>query len=196
MRSDIVRCASGGIIRSRGDQVPARLAPPGGLADRAAKGVHAPRDLRVGHERGLFGAQVTREGSVELVPVEKKESVHRRQDRGLRPTRREAAEERVHRFARVGCEGADIDKRTDTLVNAGLADHCPAVGVSHQDSDPHEAGGRRVIFLSGDDADAKTAVGVLFESAGFSTIDLGYPDTGGLIQQVHGPLAGLDLIRI
>jgi len=29
-----------------------------------------------------------------------------------------------------------------------------------------------------------------------STIDLGYTDTGGLIQQVHGPLAGLDLIRI
>ena len=63
-------------------------------------------------------------------------------------------------------------------------------------SDPHEAGGRRVIFLSGDDADAKTAVGVLFESAGFSAIDLGYLDSGGLIQQVHGPLAGVNLIRI
>jgi hypothetical protein len=29
------------------------------VADRAAKSVHAPRDLRVGHERGLLGAQVT-----------------------------------------------------------------------------------------------------------------------------------------
>ena len=84
------------------DQVPARLAPPSGLADRAAKGIHAPRDLRVGHERGLLGAQVTREGSMELVPVEEKESVDRSQDRWLRPAGREAVDERVHRFACVG----------------------------------------------------------------------------------------------
>ena len=34
-------------------------------------------------------------------------------------------------------------------------------------ADPHEAGGERVIFLSGDDADAKSEVGALFEDAGF-----------------------------
>jgi hypothetical protein len=33
-------------------------------------------------------------------------------------------------------------------------------------SDPHEAGGQRVIFLSGDDADAKKEVVAFFEDAG------------------------------
>jgi predicted dinucleotide-binding enzyme len=40
-------------------------------------------------------------------------------------------------------------------------------------SDPQEAGGRRVIFISGDDADAKAAVVALFQDAGFAPIDLG-----------------------
>src|SRR6476659_7406593 len=33
--------------------------------------------------------------------------------------------------------------------------------------DPHDAGGRRVLLLSGDDADAKRAVVALFDAAGF-----------------------------
>src|SRR5215217_8743971 len=40
------------------DEVPAWLAPPCRLADRAAQGFNAPRDLRVGHERALIGTQV------------------------------------------------------------------------------------------------------------------------------------------
>jgi hypothetical protein len=31
--------------------------------------------------------------------------------------------------------------------------------------------------------------------AGFSTIDLGNLKTGGLMQQIHHPLAGIDLMR-
>jgi 8-hydroxy-5-deazaflavin:NADPH oxidoreductase len=63
-------------------------------------------------------------------------------------------------------------------------------------SDPHAAGGQRVLFLSGDDADAKTEVTALFQDAGFFTIDLGGLSRGGAIQQLGGPLAGLDLIRL
>jgi hypothetical protein len=33
-------------------------------------------------------------------------------------------------------------------------------------SDPHDAGGQRVIFISGDDADAKAEVVALFQDAG------------------------------
>src|SRR5918999_1902882 len=40
------------------DEVPAWLAPPCRLADRAAQGFNTPRDLRVGHERSLIGTQV------------------------------------------------------------------------------------------------------------------------------------------
>ena len=63
-------------------------------------------------------------------------------------------------------------------------------------SDPHEAGGRRVIFISGDDADAKAEVVALFQDAGFAAIDLGDLATGGAMQQIHHPLAGLNLIRL
>jgi predicted dinucleotide-binding enzyme len=63
-------------------------------------------------------------------------------------------------------------------------------------SDPQEAGGRRVIFLSGDDVDAKAEVTSLFDDAGFFTIDLGALITGGAMQQLGAPLAGVNLIRL
>ena len=63
-------------------------------------------------------------------------------------------------------------------------------------SDPQQAGGQRVIFLSGDDPYAKTDVADLFEAAGFFVIDLGGLREGGHVQQVGGPLAGHDLIRL
>ena len=63
-------------------------------------------------------------------------------------------------------------------------------------SDPREAGGRRVIFGARDDADAKEDVVALFEHAGFSAIDLGDLATGGAMQQIQHPLAGLNLIRL
>jgi predicted dinucleotide-binding enzyme len=80
--------------------------------------------------------------------------------------------------------GADVVKAANTLGAEVLA------------SDPHEAGGQRVIFLSGDDASAKAAVADLFQAAGFSTIDLGELITGGRMQQVGGPLAGHNLVRL
>jgi predicted dinucleotide-binding enzyme len=63
-------------------------------------------------------------------------------------------------------------------------------------SDPHEAGGQRVIFISGDDADAKAEVVGLFQDAGFAAIDLGDLATGGEMQQIHHPLAGVNLIQL
>ena len=69
-------------------------------------------------------------------------------------------------------------------------------GVVDAGFDPQEAGGRRVIFVSGDDAGAKSAVASLFEDAGFAAIDLGDLATGGAMQQIHHPLAGLNLIRL
>ena len=63
-------------------------------------------------------------------------------------------------------------------------------------ADPREAGGRRVMFVSGDDAEAKSAVGELFDAAGFFPIDIGDLVTGGGMQQAGGPLAGHNLVRI
>jgi len=58
------------------------------------------------------------------------------------------------------------------------------------------SGGQRVLFYSGDDADAKAAVRGLMEKAGFFPIDLGDLVSGGSMQQAGGPLAGHNLVRI
>ena len=55
-------------------------------------------------------------------------------------------------------------------------------------------GGRRVIFVSGDDAVSKEFVKGLIESFGFHPIDLGGLVTGGRLQQAGGPFAGRDLV--
>ena len=81
-------------------------------------------------------------------------------------------------------EGARVVKAANTL-SAGLLG-----------SDPHEAGGRRVLFVSGDDGAAKTAVADLFEGAGFFPIDLGDLVTGGRMQQAGGSLAGVNLVSL
>jgi 8-hydroxy-5-deazaflavin:NADPH oxidoreductase len=80
--------------------------------------------------------------------------------------------------------GARLVKAANTLSAEVLA------------SDPHEAGGQRVIFLAGDDDDAKADVVALFQDAGFAAIDLGDLETGGAMQQIHHPLAGVNLIRL
>ena len=80
--------------------------------------------------------------------------------------------------------GARVVKAANTLAAAVLG------------SDPQQAGGRRVIFLSGDDVDAKAEVISLFEDAGFFTIDLGALITGGAMQQLGAPLAGVNLVRL
>ena len=55
---------------------------------------------------------------------------------------------------------------------------------------------RVVLFISGDDENARKEVGGLLEKAGFATIDLGGLKEGGKIQQFGGPLAGLNLIKL
>ncbi|HEU5079189.1 MAG TPA: NADPH-dependent F420 reductase [Opitutaceae bacterium] len=54
-----------------------------------------------------------------------------------------------------------------------------------------------VLFLSGDDTDAKGKVAGALEEAGFVPVDLGGLIDGGRLQEFGGPLSGLhlDLIR-
>jgi predicted dinucleotide-binding enzyme len=95
----------------------------------------------------------------------------------------------------------DLQGRTSSEIVADLVAPAPVVKAANTlaadvlASDPHEAGGRRVIFFSGDHADAKKEVAALFEDAGFAAFDLGDLATGGEMQQIHHPLAGLNLIR-
>ncbi len=84
----------------------------------------------------------------------------------------------------------------DLVTGARVVKAANTLGADVLGSDPHEVGGRRVIFVSGDDDDAKAEVVTLFEDAGFAAIDLGDLATGGAMQQIHHPLAGLNLIRL
>jgi predicted dinucleotide-binding enzyme len=84
----------------------------------------------------------------------------------------------------------------DLVAGARLVKAANTLGAEVLGSDPREAGGQRVMFISGDDADAKANVVALFQDAGFATIDLGDLATGGAMQQIHHPLAGLNLVRL
>jgi 8-hydroxy-5-deazaflavin:NADPH oxidoreductase len=95
----------------------------------------------------------------------------------------------------------DLNGRTsselvaDLVLGARVVKAGNTLGADVLGSDPLEGGGRRVIFVSGD-ANAKSDVASLFEDAGFAAIDLGNLATGGAMQQIHHPLAGLNLIRL
>jgi predicted dinucleotide-binding enzyme len=80
--------------------------------------------------------------------------------------------------------GARLVKAFNTLFHVLLAE------------EPGQAGGRRVIFLSGDDATAKAEVSQLIDQIGFAAIDLGGLVEGGKMQQAGAPLAGLNLVRL
>jgi hypothetical protein len=84
----------------------------------------------------------------------------------------------------------------DLVAGARVVKAANTLGADVLASDPHQAGGQRVIFVSGDDADAKAEVIALFQDAGFAAIDLGDLATGGAMQQIHHPLAGVNLIRL
>jgi 8-hydroxy-5-deazaflavin:NADPH oxidoreductase len=81
--------------------------------------------------------------------------------------------------------GARVVKVANTLPRALLA------------ADPNQAGGHRVLFMSGDDDDAKEDVSVILDKVGFAIIDLGGLASGGRMQQVpDGQLTALNLIKL
>jgi predicted dinucleotide-binding enzyme len=80
--------------------------------------------------------------------------------------------------------GARVVKAFNTLPAAALA------------SDPHADGGRRVLFVSGDDAPARQEVAHLIDRLGFVAIDLGDVEMGRRLQQFPGgPLAGINMVQ-
>jgi predicted dinucleotide-binding enzyme len=81
--------------------------------------------------------------------------------------------------------GARVVKAVNTLPVAVLA------------ADPQQSGGKRVLFVSGDEAAAKAEVVRLLQALGFATIDLGPLAVGGVLQQFPGgPLPALNLLQL
>jgi predicted dinucleotide-binding enzyme len=80
--------------------------------------------------------------------------------------------------------GALIVKAFNTLFYKVLA------------ADPVVDNGHRVLFISGDDAAAKSTVSELIGAIGFAPVDLGTLETGSKFQQAKGALSTLNLIKL
>lgn len=80
--------------------------------------------------------------------------------------------------------GARVVKAFNTLPAALLA------------SDPAQDGGRRVLFVAGDDAAANSDIAGLIERLGFAPITLGDLNHGGLLQQFGAPLVAQNLTKL
>jgi 8-hydroxy-5-deazaflavin:NADPH oxidoreductase len=80
--------------------------------------------------------------------------------------------------------GARLVKAFNTLPAAVLA------------ADPSADGGRRVLFVSGNDSEANSLVAGLIEKLDFAPIILGALGEGGLLQQYGGPLAIQNLVKL
>jgi len=97
---------------------------------------------------------------------------------------------------------ADLGGRTSSEIVAELVAGARVVkggntlGAQVVGGDPNDAGGHRVLVISGDDHDAKAEVAELFDAAGFYPVDLGGLATGGRLQQAGGPFSGLNLVRL
>jgi 8-hydroxy-5-deazaflavin:NADPH oxidoreductase len=95
---------------------------------------------------------------------------------------------------------ADLNGKGASEIVAGLAPGARVVKAfnsivtAHFNEGPEKNGGRRVIFISGDDPEAKEFIKELIKSFGFEPIDLGGLVTGGRLQQAGGPLAGRELV--
>ncbi|WP_460908145.1 NADPH-dependent F420 reductase [Spirosoma areae] len=91
-----------------------------------------------------------------------------------------------------GFDIAELHGKTSSEVVAGLLPGARLVKAFNTlptallSADPHEAGGNRVVFYSGDDADAKKVVGELITKAGFAGIDLGDLVNGGKMHTFPG----------
>jgi predicted dinucleotide-binding enzyme len=99
-------------------------------------------------------------------------------------------------------QAVDLGGRASSAVLAELLPGARVVkafnhlGAALLAADPQAEGGRRVLFYSGDDADAKHTVAQLIERLGFAGIDLGTLDGGGRLAQFPGgPLPVLNLVR-
>jgi len=96
-----------------------------------------------------------------------------------------------------------LGDRSSSEVVAGLVPGARVVKAFNHlqphllSGDPSSDGGKRVLFYSGDDADAKAQVAALVNQLGFFGIDLGSLAAGSRLTQFPGgPLPALNLVKI
>ncbi|MBZ9844047.1 NADPH-dependent F420 reductase [Mesorhizobium sp. CA5] len=70
------------------------------------------------------------------------------------------------------------------------------VPAAKLEAPPAQAGGRRVVALSGDDGSARSQVATLIERLGYAALDLGTLRQASHLQQFGGTLVAQDLIKL
>ena len=105
-------------------------------------------------------------------------------------------------LAAYGIKAVDLGGRHSSSV---VRDFVPGArlvkALNHLDAralaESKASGGSRVLFYSGDDAEAKAEVRALLEQAGFFGVDLGALDVGGPLASLpFGPLGGAGFVKI
>ena len=105
-------------------------------------------------------------------------------------------------LAAYGIKAVDLgDKHSSEIFSQFVPGARVVKAFNHNDaaalSNPDVAGGRHVLFYSGDDAAAKVEVRKLIESTGFFPVDLGSLDVGGRLATLpFGALAAHNFIKI
>jgi predicted dinucleotide-binding enzyme len=98
---------------------------------------------------------------------------------------------------------ADLGDQTGSERNAALMPGARVVKAFNTlygritAQNPRRSDGRLVVFLAGDDPEAKAAVSSFADSMGFAPVDLGgLRDAGRLMQVGGGPLSGLHVLKL
>jgi predicted dinucleotide-binding enzyme len=105
-------------------------------------------------------------------------------------------------LAAYGIKAIDLGGKHSSAVFRKLVPGARVVkALNHFDvrllPEPAVSGGQRVLFYSGDDADAKAEVRKLLEQTGHFPVDLGVLDVGGPLASLpFGPLAAGSFIKI
>ncbi|NPT58479.1 NADP oxidoreductase [Paraburkholderia sp. 5N] len=105
-------------------------------------------------------------------------------------------------LAVYGIKPVDLGGRHSSSVVRDLVPGARLVkAFNHLDvnvlAEPEVAGGNRVLYYSGDDAEAKNTVRSLIEKSGFFAVDLGTLDVGGPLASLpFGSLAGVSFVKV
>jgi 8-hydroxy-5-deazaflavin:NADPH oxidoreductase len=105
-------------------------------------------------------------------------------------------------LAAYGIKAIDLGGKHSSEVFRKLVPDARVVkAFNHFDAnllpEPAVPGGQRVLFYSGDDADAKVEVRRLLERTGYFPVDLGVLDVGGPLASLpFGALAAINFVKI
>lgn len=105
-------------------------------------------------------------------------------------------------LAAYGVKAIDLGGKHSSAVLRTLVPGAHVVkAFNHLDvtvlPEPAFSGGQRVLFYSGDNAEAKAKVRKLIEETGFFPVDLGVLDVGGPLASLpFGPLAAINFVKV